>query len=53
MKKLCLIIAISLCGWLGWKLGESFGIMTAYWMSFAGSLLGVFVGCFFNRRYLE
>jgi len=53
MKKICLITAISLFGWLGWKLGAPFGIMTAYWLSFAGSLIGVFVGCFINRRYLD
>lgn len=38
MKKISLILAITLCSWLGWWLGESFGIMTAYWLSFTGSL---------------
>ena len=53
MKKICLILAITFCSWLGWRLGESYGIMTAYWLSFAGSLIGVLLGCFFNRRYLD
>ena len=53
MKKIILILTISLCGWLGWKVGASLGIMTAYWLSFAGSIAGVFVGCFINRRYLD
>ncbi len=53
MKKISLIVAITLCGWLGWWLGESYGIMTAYWLSFAGSLVGVVAGCFINRRYLD
>lgn len=53
MKKICLLVAITLCSWLGWMLGDSFGIMTAYLMSFAGSLAGVFLGCFINRQYLN
>jgi hypothetical protein len=53
MKKISLIFTVTLCGWLGWKLGDSYGIMTAYLMSFAGSLAGVFVGCFINQRYLN
>lgn len=53
MKKICLFTAISIFGWFGWKLGEPFGIMTAYWISFVGSLIGVFAGCFINRRYLD
>lgn len=53
MKKICLITAITLFSWLGWMLGASFGIMTAYWLSFAGSLLGVVVGVSINRRFLD
>jgi hypothetical protein len=53
MKKISLIMTITLLSWFGWKLGESFGLMTAYWLSFVGSLAGVFVGCFINRKYLD
>ena len=53
MKKICLFLTISITGWLGWKLGESFGIMTAYWCSFGGSLLGVVLGWVINRKYLD
>jgi hypothetical protein len=53
MRKISLIMTITLFSWLGWNLGESYGLMTAYWMSFGGSLVGVFVGCFINRRYLD
>ena len=53
MKKICLFIAISLFSWLGWKLGASFGIMTAYWLSFIGSLVGVVAGCLVNQRFLD
>jgi uncharacterized membrane protein SpoIIM required for sporulation len=53
MKKITLILAITIFSSLGWKLGDSFGIMTAYWLSFLGSLVGVVVGCFINRKFLE
>lgn len=53
MKKICLLIAITAGSWIGWELGASLGVMTAYWCSFVGSLLGVFVGYFFNQRYLD
>ena len=53
MKKLCLFISISLCSWLGWKAGASWGIMAAYWVSFVGSLLGVILGVLINRRFFD
>jgi hypothetical protein len=53
MKKICLLVFITLGGYLGWRLGESFGLMTAYWIGVAGSIVGVLVGCAFNRRYLD
>ena len=52
MKKIILFVSITLFGWIGWRLGESFGLMTAYLVSMAGSLLGVVVGVKFNQRYL-
>lgn len=53
MKKIVLFIAVSLVSWLGWELGASFGIMTAYWLSFVGSVVGVVAGVKFNSRFLE
>lgn len=53
MEKIILILTITLFSWLGWKLGDSYGLMTAYWLSFIGSLAGVIVGVFINRRYLN
>ncbi|GAB4337415.1 MAG: hypothetical protein Kow0089_08630 [Desulfobulbaceae bacterium] len=50
MKKLVLLVTISLGGWIGWMLGDRYGLMTAYWIGFAGSLLGVWVGCRINRN---
>jgi hypothetical protein len=49
MKKLCLFFG----GYLGWWLGASFGLMTAYFLGLAGSLAGVMVGCIINRNYLS
>ncbi len=53
MKKLSLLIFISVGGYAGWRLGASFGSMTAYFISLMGSLAGVVVGCIFNRKYLD
>jgi len=52
MKKIVLLLSITFFGWLGWKLGDRFGLMIAYFISFAGSLVGVYVGCRINRDYL-
>lgn len=53
MKKLVLLLSITLFSWLGWILGDGFGLMTAYFTSVAGSLVGVYVGCRINRDYLS
>jgi uncharacterized membrane protein SpoIIM required for sporulation len=52
MKKIILFISISLFGYIGWWLGANFGIMTAYLLSLAGSLVGVVVAVKFNQKYL-
>ena len=53
MKKIVLLLSITIFGWIGWWLGARFGIMTAYFISFAGSLIGVYIGCRINRDYLD
>ncbi|SHO43718.1 hypothetical protein [Desulfopila aestuarii] len=53
MKKLILFIMISLFGSIGWWLGAFVGIMTAYFVSVAGSLVGVYVGVKINQAYLD
>ncbi len=53
MKKFVLLISITIFGWAGWWLGYNIGIMTAYLMSVAGSLIGVYVGVRFNQNYLN
>mgnify|MGYP003605476729 FL=1 len=53
MKAICLFFSVSLCSWIGWELGASYGIMIAYWISFIGSLLGIFLGILIYKRFLE
>lgn len=54
MKKIVMLLCITIFSWIGWKMGTRFGgLMTAYWVSFVGSLLGVFVGYRINRDYLS
>ena len=53
MKKIVLLSSITIFSWVGWLMGEQFGMMTAYLLSFAGSLIGVYAGVKANRNYLE
>ena len=53
MKKIILLISITIFGWIGWWLGDHIGIMTAYLVSFVGSLFGVYVGVRINQDYLN
>jgi hypothetical protein len=52
MKKLLILITVSLFGGFGWLLGARFGLMTGYIFSFIGSLLGVYIGVRINRDYM-
>lgn len=53
MRKIVMLASITLFSWLGWLLGEEIGVMTAYWLSFVGSLVGVVTGVLFNRNFLS
>ena len=52
MRKISLFTSVTIFSWLGWLLGQDIGMMTAYMLSFVGSLAGVVVGVWFNRNYL-
>ena len=52
MKTLILLISISIFGGIGWWLASDFGLMTGYFASLVGSLLGVYVGVKISR-YLQ
>ena len=53
MNKLCIFIGVVVFGWIGWWLGSWVGITTAYLLSGAGSLAGVYAGWRVNRDFLE
>lgn len=53
MKKIILLVFITIGSYLGWRLGRGIGLMTAYFLSVAGSLVGVVVGVIINQRYLD
>jgi len=53
MNKLCITVGIVLFGWIGWWIGSYFSFTAAYFISFAGSLIGVYVGWRINRDFFE
>ena len=50
--KLCIFIGVNVGGMAGWWLGEHVGLMTAFLVSGAGSVLGVYAGWRVAREYL-
>jgi hypothetical protein len=52
MKKMCMLICITVLSAVGWWIGKKIGIMTGYILSGVGSLVGVYVGWRINRDYL-
>ena len=50
--KLLIFVGINLGGYVGWELGDRFGTMTAFLLSGAGSVLGVFAGWWLARKLL-
>jgi hypothetical protein len=53
MKKVLVILSISIGGWIGWWFGEYFGFMTAYFLSVVGAAAGLYFSRKIMRRYLE
>lgn len=49
MKKMMILILVSIFGWIGWKLGEKAGIMTAYFLGCIGSGIGLYLGSRINK----
>ena len=50
--KTCIFVGINVGGYFGWILGENIGLMTAFFVSGAGSVLGVVAAWRFAREYL-
>jgi hypothetical protein len=53
MNKVCIFIGMTVFGWIGWWIGDTFGLMTAFVVSSIGSMVGVYVGWRINRDYLS
>ena len=53
VKRLMIFIGMTVGGWVGWSLGERFGIMTALLLSTLGSIGGVLLGWRIGRTYLS
>ena len=53
MNKLLITIGVFLFGWIGWWIGSRYSFTTAYFLSFLGSLVGVYVGWWVNRYFFE
>jgi hypothetical protein len=53
MKKVLVILSISIGGWIGWWLGSYIGFMTAYFLSVVGAAAGLYFGQKIMRNYLE
>ena len=51
--KLIIFISLNVFGAIGWSLGEPYGLMTAFFLSGLGSILGVYLGWKLARRLLE
>ncbi len=53
VNKLCIFVAMTILGWVGWWIGSYIGFMTAYVVSGIGSLIGVYLGWRIHRDYLS
>ncbi len=52
MRKIVMMVSVTLFSWLGWWLGEDIGLMTAFMLSSVASLFGVVVGWWVNTNWL-
>ena len=46
------LVGASLGGWIGWALGERFGIMTAFFLSLVGTAFGVWGAHRLRRHFM-
>lgn len=52
MKKLCIILSMTVFGWIGWWIGAKIGFTTAYILSSLASIVGIYIGWRIYRDYL-
>lgn len=53
VQKFCIFFGMTALGWAGWWLGSMVGFMTAFLVSSAASMLGVYLGWRVYRDFLE
>lgn len=51
MKKLAVFAGATIGGYVGWFLGDKFGLMTAFILSMVGTGIGTYYGAKFAREY--
>jgi hypothetical protein len=51
MKKLAVFGGATIGGYVGWYLGDRFGLMTAFILSMLGTGIGTYYGAKFAREY--
>lgn len=49
--KLCIFVGLNVGGYIGWELGEHYGIMVAFIISSIGSIVGLIGGWKLARHY--
>ncbi len=52
MKKLIILLSISIYGWIGWWTGSHFGLWIGYWSCVVGSIVGGVKAVRFNQNNL-
>jgi hypothetical protein len=53
LKKISILIFLTLFGWVGWVLGAKIGLMTAYFSSCIFSAVGIVLAVMLNRKLFE
>ena len=53
MRKLCILVGMTVCSAAGWWLGAKIGFAYGYVLSGVGAMLGVYLGWRINRAYFE
>jgi len=53
MKKVLIVLSISIGGWIGWWLGKYFSFMTSYFLSVVGAAAGLYFGRKIMSNYME
>jgi len=53
MKKLIMILCVTILGGIGWAFGKHAGMVTAWLLSGLGAIVGVYLGWRIGRAYLD